>query len=188
MNVFDEFALFKEVTLQDGVITLDQQRVLMFPVGFIASYTNRLSKDSVQARRLYDVMKNGMFDFSIPLGKAYSLSYKDFLDRWKKYNAFAGWGIVEYKIIEVDQGYGMLTYKNLSPHLYLKSKGVKEHADPLLEGIIAGALSSTFKIDLDALETKCVCAGNDVCVFYWGKKSYLNKKFPDLMAKAGRDK
>ncbi|MDE1823187.1 MAG: 4-vinyl reductase [Candidatus Micrarchaeota archaeon] len=183
MNIFERFLLSREVTVREGEITLDQQRVIMLPVNFIASYTLKLANDKAEGRKLYEAMKKGMFAFSIPLGKAYGLSYKDFLDRWIKYNAFAGWGIVEYQLIETDTTRGFLTYKNLTLHLYLKGKGITEHSDRLLEGIIAGALSSTFKVDIDAVETKCVCSGNDVCVFYWGPRSYLRKEFPELISK-----
>ncbi|MDE1851358.1 MAG: 4-vinyl reductase [Candidatus Micrarchaeota archaeon] len=181
MNIFERLLLSREVTLREGEITLDNQRVLMFPVNFIASYTLKLANNEAEGRKLYEIMKKGMYDFSIPIGKEYGLSYKDFLDRWIKYNAFAGWGMVEYKVIDADAAHGFLTYKNLTLHLYLKSKDVRKHSDRLLEGIIAGALSSTFKVDIDAVETQCVCSGNDVCVFHWGPKDYLRKEFPGLI-------
>lgn len=181
MNIFEKFLLSREVTMKEGEITLDRQRVLMFPVNFIASYTLKLANNEQEGKKLYEIMKKGMYDFSVPLGKEYGLSYKDFLDRWVKYNAFAGWGIVEYRVVNPEAARGFLTYKNLTLHMYLKSKGVKKHSDRLLEGIIAGALSSTFKVDIDVVETQCVCSGSDLCVFHWGPRSYLEEEFPELM-------
>lgn len=183
MNLFDKFSISREVIIKEGEIILDEQKMQMLPVNFISMYQLKLKDAPDKMIRLYQTMKEGMVKYSGPLGKAYALSYKDFLDRWIKYTTFGGWGIAEYKLIEEDKNYGVVSIKNSPLHLDLKARGVKEQFDVFLRGIIAGALSGTFRADIDVVETKCVCAGNDECVYYWGSKEYLKSKFPDYAQK-----
>ncbi len=183
MNIFEKFSLSREVIFKEGEITLDKQRVMMIPLNFIMDYSLKIKNNPREARKFYDTIKNGMMTFSMPLGKEYGLSYRDFLDRWVKYTAFAGWGIVKYEAIDTDTNTGFLTIKDFSLDLYLKGRGVKEPSDRLMEAMIAGSLSATFKTDIDVIEAKCICSGNDVCVYHWGPRSYLAKKFPDIVSK-----
>jgi len=183
MNIFERFSLSREIIMREGEIILDQQKMQILPVNFIAAYQLRLKDSPGKLLELYESMKNGMIKYSKPLGKEYSFSYRNFLDRWVKYTTFGGWGIAEYKLIEETSNYGFLHIKNSPLHLNLKAKGITEPFDVFLKGIIAGALSGTFKADIDVIETKCVCAGNDVCIYYWGTKEYLQKKFPEIVSK-----
>lgn len=188
MNVFDKFLLSREVVIKEGKITMDNQRIIIFPVNFIGLYSMRLKDSPEKSRELYECMKRGMTEFSKPVGKEYLLTSKDFLDRWVKYCAFGGWGIVEYRLLENDGRTGYLHIRNMPMHMYLKKKGVKEPSDALFEGLIAGSASGTFRMDIDVLETKCICSGNDVCVYDWGKREYLMEKFPEIAAKRFGDK
>lgn len=189
MNIFDQFMLSREVVIREGEITMDDQRVIILPVSFIGLYTIKSNTDE-RAKRLYEVMKRGMIDYSVPIGKEYGLAYKDYLDRWIKYCAFGGWGIVSYKLVETGSDpYGVVEIKGLPLHMYMKKKGVSEaSSDPLFDGLIAGSLSTTFKKDIDVIEVKCVCAGDDSCVYHWGSKDYLIKSFPEIAAKRVGDK
>lgn len=185
MNIFEQFSLSREVIMKEGEIVMDQQRVIVLPVSFIGLHTLKYHRDLEKGKKLYDLMKKGMIDYSVPLGKEYKLSYKDYLDRWVKYCAFGGWGLVTYQLIEKEgESHGIVEIKGLPLHMYLKSKGVTEaSSDPLFEGLIAGSLSTTFKKDIDVIEAKCICADNPSCVYYWGSKEHLSKLFPELAAK-----
>lgn len=188
MNIFEKFSLSREVVMKEGEIVMDKQRMTLLPVNFIGLYSLSLKDELNEAKNLYNSMKSGVFKFSIPLGKEYLLTYKDFLDRWVKYSAFGGWGIVSYQLVDKENNYGFLKIKDMPLHMYLKSKGLKSASDVIFEGLIAGSLSSTFKADVDVIETKCVCSGNDTCVYYWGSLAYLRQKFPDMVSKRFGDK
>ncbi len=183
MNIFERFLLSREVTLKEGEITLDRQRIAMFPVGLVGECALAPEQGSEQARILYESMKKGQIEFSRAIGKEYLFDSKTFLDRWIKYCEFAGWGIVTYQLVEKDGRHGFLYVKNLPMHQYLRSKGINKPSDVLFEGLIAGSISGTFRIDVDVIETKCICSGNDVCVYYWGPKKDLKEKFPGEMQK-----
>lgn len=183
MNIFEEFSLSRELTIKEGEIMMDLQRIVIFPTSFIGQYVLKIKDDKQKSQLLYECMKAGMIKYSKPLGKEYALSYRDFLDRWIKYCAFGGWGLVKYQIIEEQKNYGVLTIKNMPLHLYLKNKGVHEPVDPLFDGLIAGSLSGTFNTNIEVIETKCVCSGNEECVYYWGTKEYLRERFPELISK-----
>lgn len=183
MNMFERFSLSREMSIKDGEIILDGQRLTILPVSFVGRYLLYLKNKEDQAKRIYEIMKNGFIEYSTSLGKEYQLSYRDFLDRWVKYCDVGGWGIVKYQLVEKEDNYGFLHIKNLPLHIYLKNKGMKEPSDPIWEGLIAGALRSTFKIEIDVIEVSCICSGSDVCIFYWGPKEYLKSKFPEITSK-----
>ncbi len=184
MNVFEQLSIAKEIKISTGKIVLDQQRIILFPINFISLYLLKIRDNPEQSRELYKLVKAGMARWAIPLGKDYALTYKDFLDRWVKYTAFGGWGITKYLLIDKDNNYGYLDIRNLSMHNYLKIKGIKEiPGDIIFEALVAGSISSTFKVDLDVIETECVCEGSKRCVFYWGPIKYLKNKFPDIISK-----
>lgn len=183
MNIFEKFSMSREVTIKEGEITLDKQRMMILPVNFVAKYSLKQRSNAKTNAAFYNAIKKGMIEFSKPLGVEYSLSYKDFLDRWVKYTAFAGWGNVEYKVIDPNAMRGLLNIRNFPLHLHLKEMGVKESSDPLMEAMIAGSLSGTFRTDIDVVETKCICSGNDACVYYWGPREALEKEFPDIVSK-----
>lgn len=178
MNIFDKFMISREVTLEDGKITLDRQRVMVLPISFMGLLSIRIKDHPEQVRNLYRFIKSGMPVFAMPIGKEYQLAYNSFLDRWVKYTAFAGWGTTEYQLVE--KGFGFLHIKNSPLHMYLKSKGIKEPIDVIEGALIAGSLSSTFNVDVDVVETECVCSGYDHCTYYWGSKAYLREKFPAI--------
>ncbi|MDE1865616.1 MAG: hypothetical protein KGH94_03200 [Candidatus Micrarchaeota archaeon] len=184
MNIVDKFMLSREVVIKEGEIKMDKQRVIILPIDFIGLYTLKFNNKQL-APKLYESMKSGMIDYSVPIGKEYGLSYRDYLDRWVKYCAFGGWGIVSYKLVETDGiPHGIVEIKGLPLHMYLKSKGITEaSSDPLFDGLIAGSLSTTFKTNIDIIEAKCICAGDESCIYYWGNKEYLIKNFPRLAAK-----
>jgi predicted hydrocarbon binding protein len=189
MNMFEKFSLSREISMKDGEIILDQQRLTLLPVNFVGNYLIQVKDNQKQQRILYEVMKKGFIEYAMKLGKEYFLSYRDFLDRWVKYCDFGGWGIVKYQLVEKEENCGFLHIKDLPLHLYLKSKGVKEPSDPIWEGLVAGSLMTTFKGEIEVVEVKCICSGNDVCVFYWGPRKYLKNKFPEIVSKRfGGDK
>lgn len=191
MNIFEQFSLSREVIVKDGEIDMDDQRVVIFPVSFIGLYTLKYNNNPEKGKRFYDAMKSGMINYSVPLGKEYKLSYRDYLDRWVKYCAFGGWGVVSYQLIETEGNtpHGIVQIKGLPLHIYLKGKGVSSaSSDPLFEGLIAGSLSTTFKTNVDVIETKCICAGDEVCVYHYGSEQYLLEKFPEYASKRFGDK
>ncbi len=181
MNIFEKFLISKEVSIKDGELKVDQQRIMFLPANFWSLYSLNFKNNFQETAKIYKSVKEGLSGFSMPLGKKYGLSVKDFLDRWVKYCAFGGLGIVEYKLIEND--YGFLSIKDLSSHIYLKKIGIKEPLDIMWEGIIAGSLSNTFNKDVHVIESKCICNGSDMCIFNWGSKEYLMTKFSDLVYK-----
>ena len=183
MNVFEEFMTLREVVIDKGKITMDRQRIILLPVNFLGRYSIKLAQNPEIARKLYDAMKKGMIEYSQPLGKEYALTYRDFLDRWVKYCAFGGWGLVEYELVENEKNFGYLRVRNLPLHLYLKQMGVKEPSDVIFEGLIAGSASGTFRTDIDVIEVKCVCSGDTECIYYWGSRDYLREKFPEMSEK-----
>lgn len=188
MNIFEKFSLSREVIMKEGEIKMDDQRMTLLPINFVGIYSLTLKNDPHKARNFYNCMKKGMANFSIPLGKEFHLTYKGFMERWAKYAAFGGWGVVEYELIDNEKNYGFLKVKGLPLHVYLKNKGLRSASDVIFEGLIAGSLSSTFKADLDVIETECICSGKDACVYYWGSKEYLTKKFPDIASQKFGDK
>ncbi len=183
MNIFEKFSLAKEVNIEPGKITMDKQRIVILPVNFVGMLSIDINNTPRKARELYGCMKKGMAEFSRPLGKEYMLTPKDFLDRWVKYCAFGGWGLVKYQLLDENGKRGFMNIKDLPMHDYLKNKGIKEPSDFIFEGLIAGSASGTFNMDIDVIETKCICSGNDVCVYYWGSKKELFENFPELAAK-----
>lgn len=183
MNIFEQFSIAREVEIVEGQTTLDKQRILMFPVDFISLYLLKINKNVEQSKMLYNHVKSGMIEYSKPLGKDYGLTYRDFLDRWVKYSAFGGWGLVEYKLVDKDNGYGYLIVKNLPMHNYLKNNHVASPNDVIYEALVAGSLSGTFDKDIDVIETECICSGSEACVFYWGSAEYLKDKFHDIAIK-----
>lgn len=183
MNLFERFSLSKEIKIKEGEITLDTQRVIILPISFMGQLSIKLKEDGERRIRLYDSIKNGMPAFAMPIGKEYQLTYNSFLDRWVKYTAFAGWGIAEYQVIEKEKGWGFLHIKGSPLHLYLKRKGIKEPIDVIVGGLIAGSLTSTFKSNIDVIETGCVCNGEEFCTYYWGSREYLEKKFPKIVSR-----
>ncbi len=180
MNIFEKLSISREIIINEGEIALDKQRIVFLPVPFIGLLLIKLKQNISQKQKIYKTMKSGAAEWAVPLGKQYGLAYKDFLDRWIKYTAFGGWGLTEYQLIEEDKGRGFLRIKDLSLHKYLKKKGINEPSDFIFESITAGSLSGSFNLDIDVLEVKCICAGDDFCVFYWGPRSYLIQKFPKL--------
>lgn len=177
--MFELFSVSRQVIIEEGEITINKQPVAIFPINFLGSYILNLKGNIKEEKRLYESVKKGMVEFSVSLGEEYQLTSRIFLDRWIKYCGFAGWGIVSYKVIE-DEDCGVLYIKDLPLHKYLMANGVKEPSDPLFEGFIAGSASGTFKVDIDVIETECICSGSDKCVYHWGPKTYLKEKFPDL--------
>lgn len=182
MNIFEEFSVAREVELKEGKMTVDKQRTIFLPTNFMGMYSLNIKDNSKQPMELYESIKNGMINTSKVVGKEYMLSYKDFLDRWVKYCAFGGWGMVNYQLIE-KEGIGLLNIKNLPMHMYLKNREIGEFPNVIFEGIIAGSLSGTFNLDIDVIEVKCICSGNDMCVYYWGPRKYLIEKFPEITSK-----
>ena len=183
MNIFEKFSISREIIINEGEISLDKQRIVFLPVPFVGLTLIKLKNNYSEMQKIYENMKKGAIDWAIPLGKEYGLAYKDFLDRWIKYTAFGGWGITEYQLIEKDKSYGFLRIKNLSLHIYLKSKGIKEPSDVIFESLTAGSLSGSFNVNIDVIEVECICAGDEFCVFYWGPRDYLINKFPEIAKK-----
>lgn len=173
------FSVSRQVIIEEGEITLNKQPVAIFPVNFLGEYVLKLKGNAKEERRLYESVKKGMIEFSVSLGEEYQLTSRIFLDRWIKYCGFAGWGKVSYKVVE-EENCGILYIDNLPLHRYLRDRGAKEPSDPLFEGFIAGSASGTFKVDIDVVETECICSGGSRCVYYWGPKEYLKEKFPGL--------
>lgn len=188
MNIFEEFMTLREVDISPGAITMDKQRVIILPINFIGKYTLKYHVEG-RDKELYYAMKKGMINYGVPIGKTYGLTYKEYLDRWVKYCAFGGWGKVSYTAIETsDMPRGIVEIKDLPLHIYLKNNGVSEtSSDPLFDGLIAGSASTAFNKDIDVLETKCICAGDKSCIYYWGSKDYIIKLFPDLSKKRFSD-
>jgi predicted hydrocarbon binding protein len=185
MNIFERFMLSREVLIKEGEITMDSQRVVILPVNFLGNYTLKYNNEN-DAKGIYEIMKRGMIDYSVPIGKKYALAYRDYLDRWVKYCAFGGWGIVTYRVVETEGKIpnGVVEIKELPLHKYLKNKGISEaSSDPLFDGLIAGSLSTTFNKNIDILEVKCICAGDSSCVYYWGSKEHLTSTFPKIASK-----
>lgn len=180
MNVFEQLSLFKEVSITEGRITLDKQRVALFPTNFIASYLIGLKDNSGESQKLYNSMKEGMRQFSVSLGKEYGLTSTDFLSRWVKYCTFTGWGIAEYKLLDENGRSGFLHVKGSPLHIELRRRGIKGPIDSLFEGLLAGSASGSFNTDIDVVETRCLCSGSDVCVYNWGSKKELDEKFPNI--------
>ncbi len=104
MNVFLKFSLAREVEMKEGRVMVDKPRTIFLPTNFMGLYSLKVKGDQGDLRTLYESIKNGMRKTTRSVGKEYMLSYRDFLDRWVKYCAFGGWGIVSYQLIEKEGG------------------------------------------------------------------------------------
>ncbi len=139
--------------------------MVMLPASILSAYTEKISDSPELISNMYHSVKASQREgFASLVGKTYEFSFHDFFKWMTDIFAFAGWGIVEWKVLDENKHIGVITVAHAPVADELKGK-VKTPIDHLIRGFVAGAASASFNVDIDVIELECAALGAPVCKF-----------------------
>ncbi len=163
-DLVKKLLMARQFEMERGSIKVLKNRMALIPAPFLA-YLLKTSKNPIETgKQCYYSAKFTTFNnLTYVLEKEYGLKHTE-LERWMRDVAeLMGWG--EFDIIRVD-------WEKKEAYINIKNSPVSEEmgmvnyaVDHVARGASAGAISVIFKIDVDALESKCKSKGDIICEF-----------------------
>ena len=149
-----------------------KRRALVMPVDLFKSLFEEVSKiltPSGFAAVFYNAGKKSGFFFAEFLKKEFNLkTIEEQIAVLKQAVRAIGWGIVEDENIDMETLSGSIRIRyNIESSIWGKSSDNVCH---WTRGFIAGYVSAVYKIDLEAVEVKCLASGNPCCEFKLTRK------------------
>lgn len=153
--------LHKQLRFEEGKIILLDQRVAMLPLYNIVELQKTLEAKGLE-NTLYYTNKNFGKDWTRKIYESYKMSENQIFQWGINSVTVAGWGTV--KLIE-KQAENRIKFNLIDSGMAFYYGKSDKPIDHIFRGMIAGAMSATYKKDLDAVETKCKAQGHSMCEF-----------------------
>ena len=168
MSIFDEFMLARQLSFNDGSITLLENRVVIVQAKFFTDYSLAIEGNLDRISELYEISKNSFTEeMGKATGKNFEFNFNDFFKWMTKVAMLAGWGKLTWGDVYQKNKSGVIFMENSPIAEVLKGK-VKSPIDHVIRGFIAGGASAAFNADIDATEEECVALGAQKCKFIFG--------------------
>lgn len=161
-KTFSELLLHKKLVFEEGRISLFNIPMGIIPIHFMVYIQKELEKNNLKNLVYYAAKDNGAAWFE-SMDKNYGLKIKD-INKWgPDLISLAGWGKVKVTKKKDSEKSLLVTLENSSfAKVYGKSL---EPVDHFFRGMVCGAWSYAYKDNLEAVETKCVSKGDNLCEF-----------------------
>ena len=181
-SLFDLFKFSKQLDVSDGKLSLMDTPINIIPTSILCNQQKMLIASLGLEKAyaaIYSESKKGSYEYNSAFIKKYGFSDKHKIIEWQiKIVAFAGWGLLEVALLDVNNNSGIVHFKN-SP--YTEYYGRSDYPiDFTATGFVAGGLSVVLGKDVDAVETKCQALGDRFCVIEVGMPDLIEKKRVEL--------
>ena len=178
MSFFEKLILSKQLSFNVGEIDMLGQRLVIMPSDALASYIKKINNVPNAVSNLYYIAKNATIQLGKDIGKKYAFSFGDYSTWFVEMAKLDGWGMVKWEELDKENYNGIVSIEDSPIGTYLKGK-VEKPCDHVIRGLIAGGASSSFKADVDVIETKCL-AQDQKCIFEINSSKKLSLKYPEL--------
>ncbi len=183
MSFFEKLLLSKQLSFNLGDIELLDQRLVIVSSEAFANYIYSINdSNELAVSNLYQIAKKAMIQLGINIGKKYSFSFGDYSTWFVEIARLNGWGKAKWELLDKKNFKGIISIEDSPISTALKNK-VKNPCDHIIRGLIAGGATSSFKMDVEVIETECIAQGKEKCIFVIDTDSNLKSQFPDLYTK-----
>ena len=173
-DIIKKLLFARELDLEKGHIKLLGHTIIMAPVSSFIELRKILAKmDSTAV--LYKACKKSGIDYMNTLVKKFTMKKSRELIEWGMNTiSLAGWGNVEIVKYDEKKKYSII---RLYDSEFAKNYGrSNEPVDDVFRGFFAATGTVVFKTKMDAIETKCLNLGNNVCEFTLQESKKFDKK------------
>lgn len=183
-EIVQKLLAVKQIRFEKGRITIFDQLSSLMPSQSFVTMLRELEKYKKE-NIIYLGGKDAGEKWFNGMKKNNSLKVDDVAKWGANIVTLAGWGEAILKEIKRDNAYMMYNLKNsVVAELY----GRTDHAvDHMFRGLLAGAAKSTFKKDVDCVETKCVAKGDQICEFIIQPREKFDLSNPAVKKQLGFD-
>jgi|GEM_PF-5859343 len=190
LKIFQDLLLLKKVKIEEGKFTLLGQRVCVAPIETLGSMTG-LSLKNNTASSLYEAVRTSFSSGWAEASKReFNFKPQDYFKWLIDLAHLNGWGNNELVEFNIDAREGTIKVSNGPISEWFKGK-TDSPVDHVYRGLIAGGLSTSFKMDIDVIETKCAAKGDSYCLFVFKPRSkfknppaelseFVKKQLPDI--------
>jgi len=151
-----------QLKFEKGRITLLEQRISMLPLYNTVEIQKSLEKLG-QVNLLYFSNKKFGLEWTKKIYKSFKTKETEIFKWGINSVTLAGWG--EVSLLENSSNGKKIRFK-------LEDSGIVEYygesskpVDHIFRGMIAGAMSATYNLDMDAIEVSCKAQGKESCEF-----------------------
>lgn len=160
--ILTELLMHNQIKFEKGSITIFGRPSSLLPTDSFVNLQKQLEKAGHENSIYYASKESGRLWFE-EMNRTYSLKGKDVIMWGSNIVTLAGWG--EAVITKRDDAEKVIVF-NLKNSMTVKIYGPTDHAvDHLFRGLLCGAMSAIYKVDLDCVETQCVAKGDPICEF-----------------------
>jgi len=171
-NLFSKLLIARQLTFEEGKISLLGQSIVIVPTYTIAELQKfieeKFGKNGQKA--IYLAAKEAGKKYVGVFKKQHNPPFQALIDWCVNIMQLSGWG--KFTVINAD-------YKNLTATFHVVDSPItnligkrKEPVDFFISGFLAGGTTIIFNQDFDVKEIKCTATGNQYCEF----EAYPSKK------------
>jgi predicted hydrocarbon binding protein len=176
-NILKELIFSREISFEEGTITMLKGRVVIIPIHIFVSIYKNLQKNNIDADKfLYEVGKEDGIYWIGKIKKTYSMKQLDMLKWGLNSMTVGGWGKIE--TVKVDFTTRNIAIFRAHDSAFSQLLGrTGKVSDPILAGFISGGGSVIYDKSLDCKEVKCISKGDMICEFIVtpSKKDWFSK-------------
>lgn len=154
--------MHKQLNFEKGKIVLFDQRIAMLPLYNVVELQKTLEQQKFE-NALYYINKTFGISWTKKMHESFKVKEKDVFKLGIDSVTLAGWGIVEVVSVKTNPINIKFNLKDSGVVFYYGSS--ENPVDHIFRGMIAGAMSATYSVDLDAVEISCKSQGKDYCEF-----------------------
>ena len=182
-EVVAKLLLHSQLKFEKGNITLLNQRICMIPVYNFVDIQKAMEKAGFK-NALYLTSKQLGLEWTTKLKKQYKTNREGILEWGSNTVTLAGWGTVE--TLSVDPKKKVIRFLLHNSAISESYGPSKKPVDHIFRGMIAGAMSIAFGVDMEAVEIRCKSLGDPYCEFVVQPRKDFDLKKPlvkDQLAK-----
>ncbi len=154
--------LHRQLKMEKGEINLLGQRIVMLPMISLVQLQKKLEDDGYQYN-IYKLLKEFGINWAKDLATKYKFKSSDIFEWGSKSVTLAGWGDV--LVVSADVENKVIKFRLMNSavvEFYGKSEVPVDH---FFRGMVAGAMSAVYGVDMDCVETSCKALGAQFCEF-----------------------
>ena len=161
-NIIKKLLMARELNMEEGQITILGQTVVMQPLVIWVKLQKELEKRGM-GYLVYVIAKDAGKEWLLGLKKHSNMSINDLVNWGVSTISFSGWG--KTSILNYDQK-NKRGIAHVSDSTFAKMYGPsRDPVDHVVRGFAAAAGCIYFGEDVDAVETKCISTGSNICEF-----------------------
>lgn len=165
LNILKELLFSREISFEEGSITMLKGRVVIIPIHVFAAIYKKLQKYNIDPDKfLYEIGKEeGVYWIGQIKGR-YKMKPLEMLKWGLNSMSVGGWGRIETVKVDLLKRDTAIFRAYNSPFAKLLGRTGKV-SDPILTGFICGGGSVIYNKSLECKETKCIAKGDMFCEF-----------------------